>query len=105
MLKTLLPFALLLTTTPVLAADAVSEARLHVSYADLNLATADGRTKFDRRIAKAIDTLCPAPTSKSLKQALEVQHCRTTAEASVVPQRAQALASVKAGKIEIASGR
>lgn len=105
MLKTLLPFALLLTATPALAADPVSETRLHVSYADLNLATTDGRSKFDRRIAKAIDTLCPAPTSKSLKLALEVQHCRTTAEASVAPQREQALASVKTGKIEIASGR
>lgn len=105
MLKTLLPFALLLTATPALAADPVSEARLHVSYADLNLATADGQAKFDRRIAKAIDTLCPAPTSKSLKQALDVQQCRTTAEASVVPQRELALASIKADQIEIASGR
>jgi UrcA family protein len=107
MMKTLIPLTLLLAAASPAAAqpDPVSHASLHIGYSDLNLATQSGTKALDRRIARAIDTLCPEPLSRSLAEAVAVKTCRATAEASVARQREQALAGAKSGSTDIASGR
>ena len=107
MLKTLIPFAALLATAaPALAQpDPISRVSLHVGYHDLNLASAAGAAELDRRINRAVNTLCPEPDSRSLAQMVAYKQCRQTALASVAPQREQAFAKARSGSITVASGR
>lgn len=77
--------ALPLTAAPATAADitAVPETvTVRVSYADLNLATAQGRARLDRRIAGAARSICGSFFPADLEMAALVQTCRDDAIAS-----------------------
>ena len=55
---------------------------VRVSYADLNLASADGRAQLDRRIAGAARSICGSYFPIDLRMFALVQECRTDAIAS-----------------------
>ena len=77
--------ALALTCTPATAADitvAPETVTVRVSYADLNLATAQGRARLDRRIAGAARSICGNFHPADLEMASLVQNCREDAIAS-----------------------
>lgn len=69
-----------------------SEAR--VSYADLNLRTQAGRQMLDRRIARAVNSVC-FDTSGSVDMArkMAVRRCVVETQAQVEPQRDRILAA------------
>ena len=72
-------------TVPALAAEIIvapETVTAHVSYADLNLATAEGRAQLDRRIAGAARGICGAYFPADLRMAALVQDCRADAIAS-----------------------
>lgn len=93
MLKSVLCAALLIagTATAAAAEDADLPIR-HVQTADLNLASAHGVARLDRRIAAAITDIC-GPTGRELDQVSEQQACRAHAWASVVGQKSALLAA------------
>jgi UrcA family protein len=55
---------------------------VRVSYADLNLATAEGRARLDRRIAGAARGICGSYFPMDLRMAALVSDCREDAIAS-----------------------
>jgi len=69
-----------------------------VAFADLNLATAQGRTRLDARVTAAIARICPDAGVRDLARVHAVEACRAAARSGVQPQlaaaasRAQALA-------------
>ena len=77
--------ALSLTATPAVAADIVvapDEVTVRVSYADLNLASAAGRARLERRIAGAARSICGNYASNELRMFALVSECRADAIAS-----------------------
>ena len=72
-------------STPALANDIVvapDTITVRVSYADLNLASAQGRAQLDRRIAGAARSICGSFFPADLEMAALVQNCREDAIAS-----------------------
>lgn len=107
-MKALATLALLLAATvPATAQEAgptpAPAPAVHVSFADLNLGNAAGRAQLDRRIDRAINTLCPEAITRQLAEWQAVHACRTAAYRSAAAQRSQALAS-NSSIITIASG-
>lgn len=90
LLAPLAPFAAALaaaTAAPAQPADAFGPApQARVGYADLNLATADGRAILDARVAAAIGRLCPPADIHDLARAKAVAACRAAARAGAEPQ-------------------
>jgi len=96
MTRRLLPLA----TAAVLVAASAAAARAaeafdpapqaRVAYADLNLATADGRAMLEARVAAAIGRICPAADGRDLARAKAVAACRAAARTDVAPQLAAA---------------
>lgn len=77
--------ALSVFAVPALAAEitVVPETiTVRVSYADLNLATAQGRAQLDRRIAGAARSICGPYFPTDLRMAALVQDCREDAISS-----------------------
>jgi UrcA family protein len=79
--------ATLSTTVPMPAAAAditvmPDTITVRVSYADLNLATSQGRAQLDRRIAGAARSICGSYFPVDLEMAALVQNCREDAIAS-----------------------
>src|SRR5688572_18120724 len=77
--------ALTLTAAPAAATDIVvapETITVRVSYADLNLASAEGRARLDRRIAGAARSICGSVFGPDLRMAALVQDCREDAIAS-----------------------
>jgi UrcA family protein len=71
--------------TPAVAADIVvapAAITVRVSYADLNLASAQGRAVLDRRIAGAARSICGSFFPADLEMAALVKDCREDAIAS-----------------------
>ena len=74
-----------LIAAPAAAADIVvapETVTVRVSYADLNLATAQGRARLDSRIAGAARSICGSFFAVDLTMAAQVRECRTDAIAS-----------------------
>jgi UrcA family protein len=74
--------ALTLTAAPAAATDIVvapETITVRVSYADLNLASAEGRARLDRRIAGAARSICGSFFAVDLRMAALVQDCREDA--------------------------
>ena len=91
---TLLASLSLLAAVPATAQDPVAApASVSVGYADLNLQTAAGQAELDRRIARAVNEVCPTPDLRVLHRVAASDACRETAGASAAKQRQQALAS------------
>ena len=94
MIKFLLPLALFATALPLAPLHAEPANRVAVTYADLNLASASGVAVLDRRIARALDTVCSDYTL--FQRAF--RECRARAAALVVPQRDAAIARASHGQ-------
>ena len=62
-----------------------------VSYADLNLASADGRDVLDQRIASAASQLCGPSDGRDLVWARAVEACQQATIGAVQPQRDAAI--------------
>ena len=74
-----------LVPAPAAAADIViapETITVSVSYADLNLASAEGRAQLDRRIAGAARSICGSFFPADLEMASLVRTCRVDAIAS-----------------------
>jgi UrcA family protein len=77
--------SLSLTAAPAAASDIVvapETVTVRVSYADLNLASAEGRARLDRRIAGAARSICGSVLPAHLEMAALVKSCRENAIAS-----------------------
>lgn len=77
------PIALAASLAAVLAAPAAAasvpaEARA-VAHADLNLSSAAGRARLDRRINAAVRAVCGAGAPTDLRAASEIRLCRANA--------------------------
>ena len=78
---------------------------VRVSYADLNLATAIGQDRLDRRVAFAAKVACDlGETSSELRLASLTQTCRDGAIAGVQPQLAAAITSARRGTVTVLDG-
>lgn len=93
MFTALASLSLLFAAAPAIAHDpVVATARVHV--ADLNLHTADGRAELDRRLRRAVDTICPAGAdSRDLHRIQQTEACRAATLATVTKQRHSTLAA------------
>ena len=79
------PTLTLATATPAGATDIVvapESVTVRVSYADLNLATVEGRARLDRRIASAARSICGSSFQNDLHMSALVNECRDDAIAS-----------------------
>jgi UrcA family protein len=77
--------ALSMTAAPASAADITvmpETVTVRVSYADLNLASAEGRARLDRRIAGAARSICGSYFPIDLDMFALVRECRADAIAS-----------------------
>lgn len=100
MLKPLMMIALTLSAVPAIASTAPAGRTVHVSTADLDLNSREGRQTLDRRLRVAVDTVCPANEAAPVTGMLRIDRCRQNALASVRRQRNDVIASIdaKAGK-------
>ncbi|MBB4098188.1 UrcA family protein [Sphingomonas kyeonggiensis] len=94
MLKTLIPLALILSPAliPLAAKAQQSHAVIRVSYADLDLSRAEGRTALDRRLARAVDTVCPTTRPGYVTEAPSGLRCKALLRQQVAEARQQAVA-------------
>jgi UrcA family protein len=94
-----------LIASVILAAASVSVAAaqetVHVSYADLNLATTEGASTFERRIDHAVEKICGPVPGKMLDRVAATQACRTQLRAELQVQVQQAMNT--AGAVRLAS--
>lgn len=74
--------AALLASVPAIAGD---EKSVKVSYADLNLSSANGRAVFDRRIASAIRNVCGPTNQRDFAMDKAARRCASTSRESVRP--------------------
>lgn len=84
----------LLTTTTVKAETITNHDGLKiraVAHADLDLATSDGRTKLNRRIALALESVCGSYAGRTSEEQKDVTVCRRAATAKLEPQVAKLL--------------
>lgn len=72
---------LTVTATPALAEPAATQA---VTYADLDLSTAAGRDRLERRIGAAVRTVCGRAWPTDLRSVAEVRECRAETLADVM---------------------
>lgn len=92
----------LVATAVTVAASAPASAEMFapksvtVSYADLDLATADGKGRLDGRIGRAAAMVCGV-SSRELAQERGIQACRTDAVADARAQIATVVAFNGAG--------
>ncbi len=95
-MKVLIPFAALAALLPLVPATAATPARSQtVSYRDLDLASASGRTTLERRIRQAAETVCGTASDFDLAGQSEVRRCRTD---TVLAGRSEANAQIAAGR-------
>jgi len=95
MFKTLISIALLSTGTPALAKqpnDATS-VRI-VQTADLNLARAAGVAQLDRRLRRAVESVCVRDNTQELGRMRVSRACRAAATRDAARQRDALLASI-----------
>ena len=74
-----------LAATPAAAADIVvapEQVTVRISYADLNLASAEGRARLEGRVAGAARSICGSFFPADLEMASLVRTCRADAIAS-----------------------
>ena len=101
MLKLALPILMLIASAPgaALAQQTLpAQPSEWVSYADLNLATADGQAALDRRIAGAVGRVCPRATNQTWMQRMAARTCRREAHQNAAMQRNEAIAAYREGR-------
>jgi UrcA family protein len=105
MIRTILS-ALCLTAAIVSAAPALAQedVSIHVSYADLNLASPAGAAVFHQRLDNAVTTICGRPGGRDLGQATIVKACRDNTGLTASRLERQAIAAAEQ-KVQLASAR
>jgi UrcA family protein len=66
-----------------------------VRYGDLNLASAEGRKQFDRRMEAAIRNVCGDPATRDLRGNAAALRCAATVKRNVAPAIDVAMASAR----------
>lgn len=99
MLKTLMTTVLIFAAAPALA-NAPKAA--HVGIADLNLASAQGVAELDRRLDRAVKTVCATGPAADLRTTLAARSCLVKTKATAALQRDAAIA---AAPVRVASAR
>ena len=83
-----------LTTAPAIAQNLSPHAEtVTVRTAGLDLASADGRQRLDRRIRAAVAEACGIPSSADLQGHAKVEDCRADLRSRIAPLREAALRS------------
>lgn len=98
-------FTLAALAAPVPQATAGPAPSVQVRHSDLNLALARDRAIFDRRIARAIDKLCPTAQIGQTTPSLAGLRCRRETLARLTPERNRAVAQASAPVLLSASAR
>jgi UrcA family protein len=75
--------SLCLAAAPALAAPPAGAAARRVSFADLDLATADGRAQLGHRIAMAIEQVCGSYAAASVSDTSDIDRCRAEARTGI----------------------
>jgi UrcA family protein len=94
MLNTLTALALL-AAAPQAGVDP-NTAMVRVSHADLDLSHAQGRRVLDRRIASAVEKVCPVANTAQLTTPADTLRCRSKANKAAALQRSAVIARVTA---------
>lgn len=87
----LLTFAAAAMVPPSAASAGDHTMSVRVSHADLNLATAAGREKLERRVATAVKRVCPSHFSRDLLTQRIARKCASDTRASLKPIMASLL--------------
>ncbi len=80
--------------SPAIAAP-VSTSSIAVRYGDLNLATSDGRAVLDRRIERAVETVCGRTSTVNIAMNAKIADCSAAARSAA--KAATAAAIMRAG--------
>lgn len=104
MLKFLIP-ALLLSAAPQLASAQQAQAAVAVSYGDLDLRSAEGVARLDRRINAAITKLCTDYARVPLDGQLAISRCVKDSKANAEAQRKVALGKAGVSALAYAGNR
>ncbi|TGX52380.1 UrcA family protein [Sphingomonas gei] len=104
MLNSLTFLALLAASVPQ-AVPAEAPATRHVRIADLNLSRPADRAELDRRLARAVEKVCPTKQIGEATRSLAGQRCRAETLARVAPQRSRAVAQAAAPAQLSSTGR
>lgn len=95
--------AALFTGSPAFAQEPAPSSQLIVSYADLDLSSAQGVRTLDRRLRSAVEAVCGPTSSADPRGKNQVRQCRTETLAVARAERDQAIASIGNGQIQLAS--
>lgn len=93
-----------LAGSPALAADAAPVAAARVVVSDLDLHSRAGVRALDRRLAGAVQTVCPAPFGADLRGTLDHKSCLYTAKRAAREARARLLAPTDSAPVQLAAG-
>ena len=106
-MKTMIPFAALAALLPLVPAAAAVPVRTQtVSYADLDLASAKGRSTLDRRLRIAAEDVCGTVSDFDLAGQSDMRRCRTdTILAGRSEARRQLAAANPANTIRLVASR
>jgi len=103
---TLAAAAIAFSAAPASARDAAGSSRLAVSYADLDLSTARGVQRLDRRIRTAVETACGPISVADPHDTNRVRQCRAETLAFARAQRDAAIAAAsESSSIRLAARR
>ena len=97
-IRTLIPIVLVAAVAA--ANPARAETRI-VSYAGLDLASPEGQSVLDGRIASAIRQVCGRAYPTDLQSQRQVERCRVQTLADVQAQRNDALAQARNDRIQL----
>ena len=104
MLKPLLAVAAVFAASALLGptvSQAATANSYSVSYADLNLASANGRDSLQRRIAFGARVVCEIEDSRELALAAATNACRGEAVEGAQPAYEAAVARARRGTVEV----
>lgn len=105
MLKLVIP-ALLLSAGLSHTAQAQEVTRaVPVAYGDLNLRSAEGIDRFDRRLSKAIESVCSESMMVYPEARREIRRCMHSKQAEVATLRAQVLSNAGVQQTAYLAGR
>lgn len=88
----LLTFVAFLAAPSPQAVPAETPATLRVRHVDLDLSRSADRAELDRRIARAVEKVCPTRQPGDRMPSLAGLRCRAETEARVAPQRGRVVA-------------
>lgn len=104
MAKILLLAALMAQGVPAAAATHEQTTSVRVSYADLDLTSEAGRGTLDRRLQRAVASLCPDDNGvRDVARLAAIRACRANKMQELAAPRARALAQTGRGTVATAT--